>query len=1475
MSARAAMRIAMLVVIALPVTAAGAQQVRPTGPEMLPNTGFEEVGEAGEPAGWFGFCTPDWGDCAGRTRPATEQPHSGERAWEISGVRVRYAAACEERIAVEPGQAYVLSAWVRTELARGQSAYLVASWFSEERWLAIARSEALYGRAPWTRLELVLGATDRPEAAVEAQISVRVSGTSETGRAWVDDISLRRCEVVMSMDGLQQHSRRLVDMAREMLIERDRWEARLAALRERRADLERLLEAEGDFDGLVARWGEEAADGRFLTQPEPPRRQFEAAAPEDPERVREQASRIADLPGLRQECFAELGRTLRLKRQLDERPDARRLYLWAQLAAMRLPEAERAGPAPELTPEFAEALADPPEQPAGELLDVGLRSRYPAEGGAGEVALIGSIIDPDGASVQAALLAPVGEIAAFASAQPVDGEVALTLHVADPLLWFPDCRHTYELRAGVFRDGQATDWLAQRVAFRRIEIAETDLSATMRHAWGWAATDYSYCVNGQPYFLRGTRCSRVRDYTDEAAALFDELWLDYQRTYGAFVQRLSAQDANRLDEHGIGYIGSIAPDWDVIRSYRSSREGFDTYRQAVSHLRWLVDHPLWLGIEVGNEAELAAWGADLPAVYGDDLWHVFNEVTRVVETEIDPRVPLAYVRAARFHHVKPVPRSEYNGVNQYTGRYWGRRSTIASDLAELSFAAICDDAPIGITEWNGPKYSWATRGVSGVDEEGAASYIFDYYRQMTRTPATVLSTEFVLNWVATPLEDLTTVPLQQGLQHRAQWEWGMQKGTPWYPHIWPDLLTDTACRRTMRGFQSPLFDLVNTPGPIAVSAAPESSSDVEQFAALLRELGRDATVTEMPSANALTDDTNRLILGGFGHDQPQAIRALEQMRVIGRTTDTGPGPGGFFIQRRINPHRPDRMLVVVTAADGDGMNAAVAKLLASGEGLREAMDRDADRRRVLALVDNNAGTGRVFSRYVTDVPTRSVTASRDDVRARLDESEMLTADGAIAPPWRELAGLLVVTRRALEDSELAVLDALRESGTRIVWSSAALEANPPVAEALGVSFGAEHAMTEHLPVAEWAQEPLVVPDAGDVSAERVQRFARLEPDEGRYQAAMTIRELTLPDGWRVAAEADGRPVVAASETDWVFGIDLQTAAGVLWSTTQSGVNHSIYDRDTACGLERIVRLMINAATGGIADRPASTPRLRVSVATERLVLREDDTARVLVRVRGQDGLPADAHVRVTLAEGDRLLALPGEGFAWATAEALGNGLHAAEVALSGGGATADVHEIDHRAQRVVTVFAHATREGWIGDWNASVARIGLSSDEAGRMERLARLVANRRAQIPVGITDEDDWIEVEALIEAPVEIAPGEPTGFEVAVTRVEDERGDDEMEQVALVLRAEDGREVVLPVAPDRVFTGMDADAVREQPNRYVGIADGAPARFEVRWDAPRAGRWSMHLRYVYTDNYRITDTDHVQREDAIEGGTFVVGDR
>ncbi|MGC9316490.1 MAG: hypothetical protein ACP5KN_00470 [Armatimonadota bacterium] len=1455
-----------------------AQDAEPIGPELLTNGSFEQLGEADGPVGWSGFSSPDWGDCDGRLRLSTEHAHSGDRALEMLAVRQQYAAGHEERISVHPDVAYVLSAWVRTELARGQSAYLVASWFSEERWLSLTRSRAVRGRQPWTHVSVVLPPERRPEGAVEVMITFRVSGTSAAGRAWVDDMSMREAELAPPTDGLEAQSRRLIDMTRELLIERDRWAARLEVLRQRRADLSRLLAAEGDFQALRERWGADVAHRRFLTHREPPRATFERSAPMDAEQVREQASRIAELPRLRQQCYRELDGILALKRRLDERPELRRFYLWARLAAMRRegsPPAAAARAQP--TPEFLAASEAPPEQRTGELLDLTVRVHLQDDYQAGSVAVRASL-DRE-AVVQAGLFAPAGEIVAFGTTEPEDAEIALTLTVTDPLLWFPDCRRLHTLRVGVFDEGEASDWVEQRVAFRRIEIVESDVSATMRHAWAWAPADYTVAVNGQPYFLRGTRCGHVREFPERAAELFDELWLDYQRTYGSFVDGLSPQDANALAERGFGYIGSLCPDYDSVRSYQSMREGFEPFREAVEYSRWAVDHPLLIGMEVGNEAELAAWGADLPAVYGDDLWHVFNEVTGIVRQTLQPQIPVAYVRAARFHNVRPVPRCDYHGVNQYTGRYWGRRCTIAPDLAKLAFAATCDNAPLGITEWNGPKYSWATRGVSGVDEEGAAAYIFDYFRQMTRTPAIVLSTEFVLNWVVTPLEDLTTVSLQEGLARRDEWRWTLQKGVPWYPHIWPDLLTDTACRRTMQGFQSPMFDLCRTPGEIVVGATQRHIDEARRLAEILRGLGRSATAQAMPSAGELASrDASWLLIGGYGGGQPEAVRALEEMRVIGRTTAASPAAGGYFIQRRVNPHFPDRFLVVLTAADEAGMARGLDRLRASAEGLREAYDRHADRRRILAVVDDSQQAARVFSRYVAELPTRSVMVSRDDVRTRLDPGELLDDNGTPAGPWNELAAVIIATRRALDEGEVRALDALRRAGATVVWSAGALAANEA---APAVGLGDERSMAEHLPVAEWIRTPLAVPDAGDVSVDRIMRFTGWGADAESLQRALAIHEIRLPPGWRAAVSTeDGAPVVAASPDarDWAFGCDLSAAAQALWSTTQQGDLHAIYDRDTACGLERIFRVLTNAAAQGLEDRPASTPRLRAEVMTDRILYAPEETALVTVRVRDADGLPAGAHVRVTLADGERLLGLPGEDFAWATAQRVGEGLYVTSVPLADGAprpATVDIRRVDHRGQRVVTVLAEATREGFVGDWNAAVARVGLDSDEDERMQRLAALVESRRVELPLSVSDEQHWVEMDALARLPATIRPGEPLPLEVAVTRVEDERGDDEMRDVALVLRAEDGREVVLPLAPDRILTGIDSPRLADAPDEYIGVSSTQPAVMATQWPDPQPGRWTMFLRYVYTDHYRMADGESVTREDRFPAGVFVVPGR
>ncbi|NCQ31500.1 MAG: hypothetical protein GW802_29530 [Armatimonadetes bacterium] len=58
------------------------------------------------------------------------------------------------------------------------------------------------------------------------------------------------------------------------------------------------------------------------------------------------------------------------------------------------------------------------------------------------------------------------------------------------------------------------------------------------------------------------------------------------------------------------------------------------------------------------------------------------------------------------------------------------------------------------------------------------------------------------------------------------------------------------------------------------------------------------------------------------------------------------------------------------------------------------------------------------------------------------------------------------------------------------------------------------------------------------------------------------------------------------------------------------------------------------------------------------------------------------------------------------------------------------------------------------------------------------------------------------------------------------------------------------------------------KSPDRCVVVDSAHPARFRLAWPDPRPGRWSLWLRYRYSDDYHIKDTDRLQREDAFSQG-------
>ena len=1452
----------------------------PIGRELLENPGFEQVDTRRQTAtAWKGFSTRDWGDCAGRAKPSDTRPHGGRACMEMFGVKNRYAAV-HKKLTVEPHKAYLLTAWVRTALYGGESAFLVASWSSERRWLQLARSRPVRGHKDWARVSLVLSPDERPKGAKFVQVSFRMTSSSGRGRAWVDDISLRECRVPPPPLTSTVEPRRHLDMVRELLVERARWQERLRVLERRHADMQTILKEDVPFPQLATRYGDAARRRRFLTHTVRPHGEIERTVPTGDEAVRAQVEAIAELPQLRARCFEQLDATLRLKRQLDAKPALRRFYLWAQLAAAR-GEGKNREPAPvHPSPEYARAAASPPADTLGLLEFMDVRTELDPTSDVGVVRLSVAIpLDGQAERIAAGLFSPGNRCVSFVAKSADERKANLRLDVPSPNRWFPDCPHLYALRIGIFRNGKPVDWAERKVVFRDIRIVESDVTGTMRHAWRWAPTDYTFAINGQPYFPTGTVCGALREaYFDQAAALFDELWLDFQRTYGNYLHRLGGRRGDVFVEHGHTFAAALGPNYRRIRHYQSSRQGFDNYRDQVRDARRLASHPALLTIEVGNEAELSVWGADLPSVYGRDLWHVFNEATRVLRTGMSPTVPVGYVRASSFRSVLPAPRTDYSGVNQYTGRYSGRRCVINSALGALSLGATAENKPIGITEWNGPKYSWATRGVSGVDEEGAAQYIFEYFQNMLRTPMIVLSTEFVLNWVVTPLEDLTSVPLAEGLKRRARWRWSKQKGCPWYPHVWPDLLTDTPARRAMRGFQSPIHYLCTAPGPIVVASSAQQRPHAQRLVRAIERLGR--RVSYMPISSGELD-ANLLLIGGHGQAQPEAVTALEDTGVIGRTTESFPPPGRFVIQRRVNPHFPDRFLVVVTAADAQGMGRAADKLFASAKGLEEALARQASCRRALALIDDNAGLWKIFATYVTELPTRGAFQGRDDLRTRLAPEEFFDKSGKLRARWADLGALIVATKRRLGEGELTLVRRLAKAGVNVVWSKAALRASPSAAKELAVGFGASRPLTEHLPVQQWAQHYLAVPDLGDAAADRVEKFGGLKRGSNRWAAAMTISELSCSQPWRAAAKTtDGKPVVIMRRdgkgAHWVFGCDLAAAAVALHGTTGRGVIHHIYDRDTACGLERIFRLVANACAFGRTQRQAATPRLRAEIETDRETYDWGDTMRVRVCVRDAEGSAQDADVRVGFGSSARFsqIAVPRR---WMSAKRESKGTYTAQVRIEQNprpdGLVPEVKTYPYRGQRFLTTFADVCRDGWVSDWTTRTVRVSSDTDEPKGAAELIRLVKHGLMTLSFHVEERETWIEIDAEATMPTRIPAGEPLHIDLAIRRIEKEDGNDWMEDVELVIQSLDGSDVVrLPVARGKYLTGSRASVARKRPDACILIRSDHPTRFDMVWPKAKAGRWQLRLRYRYTDEYHIKDTNRLSRDDPFAQGTFEV---
>jgi len=146
---------------------------------LVRNPSFEE-GSNGKPyfwvgTAWSGYPLFEW---------ANDSVKTGLRSLKITSIYPAKSAWQNEptkRFDVTPGEAYIATAWVKTENLSGYAVIAVA-WFDDEKWLETVFSKPLSINTDWTMLTVTATA---PSSAKKAAIELHLEGT---GTVWYDDV---------------------------------------------------------------------------------------------------------------------------------------------------------------------------------------------------------------------------------------------------------------------------------------------------------------------------------------------------------------------------------------------------------------------------------------------------------------------------------------------------------------------------------------------------------------------------------------------------------------------------------------------------------------------------------------------------------------------------------------------------------------------------------------------------------------------------------------------------------------------------------------------------------------------------------------------------------------------------------------------------------------------------------------------------------------------------------------------------------------------------------------------------------------------------------------------------------------------------------------------------------------------------------------------------------------------------------------
>jgi hypothetical protein len=298
-----------------------------------------------------------------------------------------------------------------------------------------------------------------------------------------------------------------------------------------------------------------------------------------------------------------------------------------------------------------------------------------------------------------------------------------------------------------------------------VTVGPSPASPVLRQLRQRRQPDWSLRENGRAWFPRMACYNWIslERTVREGHRLLDDLWVDGLRRYGMSTQP-GTWDAQ--DELGVPFLHSLAPNYRSLTGWQDVPMFRSHYSTVYGLLADNANRPFQAVVQSGNEVELSIWGATLPDAFPGALYQPLDMGTELLQDLYARRSPVMYVRAGSFRSVPPLPHEDISGINQYTGRYSGRQDEVARNLAELAREAAFYDRPLMITEWMGPKYSWATGGIGGVTRRGAAYYLERYWRAMLQTPGIAGSSEFTMNWVVAPFEDLTTQTREEAYKNR-------------------------------------------------------------------------------------------------------------------------------------------------------------------------------------------------------------------------------------------------------------------------------------------------------------------------------------------------------------------------------------------------------------------------------------------------------------------------------------------------------------------------------------------------------------------------------------------------------------------------------------------------------------------------------------------------------------------------------------